>query len=355
MCNGYEFRVWNGSTASFFSLPEGPSFAFDNAGGALAGVTGVYRFGWGYLNERGFFGPCGDLRYVTFIQQAIYMSGFTYPTGYGITAGVLYISSNNGSDIQYARVFPTGTATLLLQLDEGFPPFDGFSLAMLEPTAVNFTMAPRYIELFQNSLFLVGFSGNGSLIAYSETGEPENIKPDYNFEFRTDDGDFLTGAKQYQNALYLFKRYSFCKVIGTDPSNFERLDVFNEYGAVSNNAILVVDDVMLFLNEKGIAQYTGARPSIISDKIEDVFLNMNVDQALENATAVHDRDRNQARFSFPSIGSTINNTNIIYDYSLDAFSVEKGVTYSAIAIAKQDRSRKSVFLGTYDGRVGYQS
>lgn len=357
--NGAEFLKYNGTTASFYSAPQAEqgSSIFVRIGSfpILDGTgleAGDYLFKYGFLTNSGYLSFPSEGVTLTIIGQSIGLgqqyAGFTYPADYGITAFAFYMSRTDGTEVFFSHYEDlSATFTLFYNMESG--------LGELAPTSPFFTLAPRYLEVYENSLFAIGFSTNGSLVAYSETGEPENIQPEYNFEYRTNDGDFITGAKQYRNSLYLFKRYAFCKVIGNNPSNFERVDVFNEYGAINNNSIVIADDIMLFLNEKGVAQFTGTKPQIISDKIEELFLNMDVDAARDNATAVLDRDRNQVKFSFPSLGATMNDTHIFYDYTLDSWGTETGLDNSILSLAVQDRGRKTPFFGTYDGQIGYHT
>lgn len=347
MTNGYEFLKYDETSVTKFSAPGGASMNIA-LGVAAAGLSGAFQYGYGYLTTSGYYTGVGTRATLAVAGTQAIMSGFTYPSDYGITAGVMYRTSQGGADLFFLSLFALNTATFI---DSGTTALG----ALPESDSAFFTLAPRYLELFQNSLFMIGSTQYPSTAFYSELGQPETILPDSNFEVRTNDGDILTGGKFYGPALYLTKQNSFAKVVGTDTTNFTLVDISDQYGCLSNRTLVVYNDILLFLDRKGIVRYNGTTPEIISTKIENTFLSMNIDAALGNANAVHFKYRNQIWWGIPTNGSTLNNTIIVYDYLTDGWTVREGFFPSSVGFIKSTFPRQTIFYGGYSGTVHYVS
>lgn len=353
-CNGSEFFKFDGSNTTNFGLPVPPAGwgVTTTAGGSLAaGVTTSFVFSYGYLNDRGFYGP--GATGITIVvsgqaaQNSVLFYGLTTPASYGISALAFYRSAPNG-------VTPVGTtlaaAGALTFADPGFP------LTTRElPGNINFTLIPKFMEIYNNQLFMGGFSGALSTAVWSEIGDPESIDPSYNAEFRTNDGDKLSGFKAYGGALVVTKERSTHRVTGDDPSNFLLQEISDQYGCISNRAMVGFENVVWFLDSKGICEYDGANIAIISNKVEPVFQSMNLTAARENACAVHYRDLNEVWFAIPIDGATKNNCVVAFDYLAKAWTTYKGVDISSLAMIKGANAAKTPFTGSYTGGIAFFS
>ena len=96
--NGAQFFVFDGSNTTNFSMPQGYTgwSVAQAAGGSLsAGVTAAFIAGYAYLNDRGSIGGLSNELTVTVdgtTNNSITYSGLTTPTGFGITAILLFLS-----------------------------------------------------------------------------------------------------------------------------------------------------------------------------------------------------------------------------------------------------------------------
>lgn len=355
--NGYEFFKYDGTNTTLFSLPPGANgFGLTAVlGGSLiaGGVTGTFQASYGYLNDRGYFGPLADG--VTIIIDGVTFNSIGYyglttpPPGYGVSAVVLYRSSLNGFDL-------AGTTTMPISVVVPGATFvdTGMTLTtQLEPTGIWFTLAPKYFEIYNNQLFMAGFSAAPSTAVWSDVGEPESIQPEFFAEFRTNDGDYLTGLKSYNGSLIVTKKNSFHRVTGEDPSNFLLQEISDQYGGLSNRAMVTWENILWFLDSKGIAQYDGANVSIISSKVESTFMSMNREAALDNAVGIHFKDSNEVWFGIPVNGATFNNVIVVYDYLTKAWTKYNGVNPSSLAMVKQGLSTIIPFVGSYTGSILY--
>lgn len=341
--NGQNFFKWDGTSGASFSLPPGTTLS-SGLTGSGSGFTGLFQYAYGYLNSRGYLGPCGPEIGVSVAgHSAVILSGLTLPGGYGITAYAFYRTSANGSDL-----FRIGYANV------GATQFVDTNLSLTSDACNDnlwFTLVPRYIDLFSNQLMLFGFSSLPSTFAFSETGEPEAIRPENFIEFRTNDGDRLTGSKEYLGQWCIFKRRSFGVLSGDSALNFVLRTISDEYGALSNRAIVVWNDFLWFLDEKGICEFNGARPKIVSDKVEPIFLRMNVEAAIDNAVAIHHKIKNQIWFGIPVDGATTNNMTVVYDYLVDAWTTFEGFEPSSLALVRGTNRSERAFYGTYSGSI----
>lgn len=348
-CNGNEFFKYDGSNTTNYSLPPGTNgwSAAAATGGSLAG--GTYIVAYGYLNDRGYYGP-GSSTITVYVDgstnKSITFTGLTAPSGYGVSAIALYRTSAGGVDLFGTTLAAAGATTVS---------DTNFDLGTRENNDyLWFTLAPRYMELYNNQLFMAGFSSALSTAYWSELGEPEGVDPTYFAEFRTNDGDRLTGMKAYNGQLVVSKAKSLHRVTGDNPANFFFSEITDQYGFLSNRAIVVFKDTLLGLDSKGIVRFNGANVEVVStQKVEPTFRAMNITAAQENAVAVHFRQYNEVWFGIPCDGATLNNCTVVYDYEAGSWTKYKGFLPSTFTVAKRGLDQPTVFYGGYTGSIAY--
>lgn len=222
-----------------------------------------------------------------------------------------------------------------------------------DPAITNFY--PQFLSVFDNRLFCAGFSSAPSTVWFSDVKEPEGYLPTNNFEVRTNDSDYITAMKSYQTRLYIFKRNSFHVLGGDNPSNFFIQEISNIYGCLNNRCVVMYENLLYFLDRKGVVEYTGANVSFASQKIQPIFDRMNYNAALSCACAVHDKLRNQLLFAIPIDGSTTNNITVVFDYVAQAWTYYTGFNPSLFAEIQGYNQTKRLFYGDYSGRVNWFS
>lgn len=348
MANGQDFFKFDGANTYPFSLPEGvshASFAITAGFFAGAGLSGVYVAGYGYLNERGYYGPASSGVTVSLngiSYNALLYVGMTVPANFGITAISLYRSEAGFNTMYGTTNIGIGTATFL----------NYASLTNREqPNYLYFTNTPKYLEIYNNQLMLAGFSNALSTLYWSDIGEPEGVLPESFAEVRTNDGDRITGLRSYLSDFIITKQRSLHTLTGSNPDNFTLQQITDQYGCLSNRTLVVFNNSLAFLDSKGIIKYNGANVDIMSSRIEDVFLRMNVPAAIENAWAIHNRLGNEIWFAIPVDGSSVNNLLIVYDYLSDAFTLYDGIVPSSGAVITGRLSQPTPSYGGYSGTV----
>lgn len=345
VANGFQFFKYDGTSSSKYSLPHGTTLAISFTG-AVSGFTGLFQYAYGYLNDRGFLGGVGPVTGASIEETAAVLTGFTLVTDYGITAIAIYRTNPDGVDLfDYTLIAPNST----LYIDTNTGTLGDISA----PTYLWFTLAPKYIEIANNSLFHAGYTSLPSTVYFSDVGEPEGVEDTSFFEVRTNDGDMITGLKAFTANLMIFKRKSFHTLLGDNANNYQLRQESDQYGCLSNRAIASYEDLILFLDEKGIVEYNGAQPRIISNKIEPIFKSMNIIAARDNSIAVHVKDRNEIWFAIPCNGATFNNCVVAYDYLLKAFTTYEGNNISSLAIGLFSFQQDTIFYGGYTGSIHY--
>lgn len=213
-------------------------------------------------------------------------------------------------------------------------------------------IAPELIESHKNRMFVVE-PNNPSSVFFSESGEPEGYQLKNSFEVRTNDGDIISGMKSYSNKLCIFKRKSFHVLYGEDENTFILQEASNIYGAVNYRSIINFEDTLGFLDQKGIVLYNGAKPEIISQKVQPIFDRMNYAAGITNACMVHDKLRNQIMCAIPVDGASLNNITVVFDYLAKAWTTYDGFTPSYFAEVQGRNNTKNVFYGTPSGIVNW--
>lgn len=345
--NGQDFFRYDGTNTYSFSLPPGLSTFGATITGGATGSTGVYTYYYGYLNERGYYGPAiNGITAIFATNQVVELVGFTTPQGFGITAGVVYRTDANLTTAYQIGYFTPGATSF----------FDGnlpLNTALLANQYLWFTMAPQALEIFNNQNFLIGFSANPSTTYFSDIGEPEGIGATAFFEVRTNDGDYLTTGKSYFSQLCLAKQRSFHALSGDNPANFALRQITDQYGCIAKRAIAVYEQTCWFLDEKGVCEFDGANVEIVSNRVEPFFKQMNLPVARKLAQMLHVKSRNEVWTAIPYQGASVNNLILVYDYASDAWAHFDGLNPSAIALMTGSLSTRSVGFGDFSGAINY--
>lgn len=353
--NGQDFFKFDGTASSNYSLPPGVSTSsFGITGGftsSITGLSGVFTAGYGYLNSRGYYGPSSEGITVSLngiSYNTLIYSGLSVPSGYGITAISFYRTLPAGVQLFGTTNIPSlGAGATFVDVSE--------TTARPDTGALWFTLAPQFLEIYNNQLMMAGFSSMPSTLYWSDIGEPEQVQPESFAEFRTNDGDVIRGIKSYLSDHIVAKQRSVHKLSGEVPSNFSIQQITDQYGTLSNNSMLVYENYLVWLDSKGVIQYDGAQLDVLSSDIEPLFLRMNVNAAINTATAIHNRPNNEIWFSFPIDDSLVNNITVVYDYVAQSWTTYKGFSPSALMVGVGNLSNRSPFYGSYSGSISYFS
>ena len=373
---GFEGPIWPMAiiTANAFLSPFGPSLV------AIGGTFLAYRkqvatpvqYGISSINVYCYWGNT-TIPYVG-TSMTIGAPGFQYQANSDIwnnyAKSLIGSYASSGSTTTWMVLGSTQGGQTLMQGNAGFLAnsngYQPLGITFVTPTTpapaltsyvseVDFpAFYPRYLEIYQNRMFMAGFSAMPSIVAFSDTGEPEGYNPAWNFEVRTNDGDVVTCMKSYSTKLYIFKQHSFHILTGDNPNNFFLSEITNQYGCLNNRCAVVYDDILVFLDQKGVIMWNGASVTPLSTpKIQPILDSMNFAAAKTCACMVHDKLRNQILIAIPTGASTTNNITLVYDYLVGAWTTYNGFTPSVFAQAYGYNNTKNAFYGDTSGRVNW--
>lgn len=385
-----DFFKTNGVTAYSYSLPGVyiPNLisTITMVSNSTSGWTGYYQYGFCWLNERGYIGPLFDRTIFTnptnitteaacigASQTTAAIFNFTdvlsnlVPGNFGITAMVVFRSGPLSGTVG-ARPGPEAGITYLANLfDLSIIPLSAtffsdsgatFGAALstgntLASQSLWFTATPRYVDVFNNSLLMMGFSNSPSTFYFSQIGEPELVGNTAYIEVRTNDSDRLSGGRNYAGQYTIFKTKSVHSFTGDNPTNYSLQQISNDYGCIGNRAACTYESYLLFLDRHGIVRYDGANINIITSRVEPTFRRMNYAAALDQAVMLHVKDRNEVWCAFPIDGATINNYMVIYDYLANSFSEWQGPQIASLSLATDTAQFITPFTGNYSGVISY--
>lgn len=376
-CDGSAFLKFNGTTQTFWGLPD--CIFFNNQLGwtGTGSSLGYYYLAFAYVNERGFIGPATIANNVTGPTAGVaVIQGSTYPVGFGISAIAVYtyfnptlsfqeLSTVFGKPNANFRLFtliPPGVTTVLGANPynaNGEIPNEYYSYGQTgrlpgpSPALFEHVQVPKFQEIFQNHLFWAGSSQFPSSAYFSDIGEPEGWNPEWEFEFRTNDGDKITAMKVYGNRLIVGKELSLHEVNGNDAENFLLREISTDYGIINNRSCCTWEGRFWFLDRKGVCQYTGSLPEIVSDKIEDIFARMNLTAAKTQAQMIYMKNRDEIWTLIPIDGSSVNNIIVIYDINANSWYFWDGPNISILAKMIGRFGVETSFYGDYSNRVNY--
>jgi hypothetical protein len=151
-------------------------------------------------------------------------------------------------------------------------------------TATNVTSAPKakFIESYRDRLYLgycnVSSTAYPSRVYYSSLPDASHAitwdtTNDW-FYVETNDGDVITGLAKNKVYLIIFKENSMHRYDGTQNATNLRPISWN-LGAVSQESIVVDENLILFYSRKGVCMFSGAQPKVISRAIQPIIDRVN--------------------------------------------------------------------------------
>lgn len=209
----------------------------------------------------------------------------------------------------------TDIITLTNGADEPYEWTGTGNLARLTPSG---DLAPKGadITLSNERIFMAALQGAaGNTVAWSDDLHPTKwtvatddagslLKPTW-------DGELVTAVYAMFNAVFMFKRHSIWRILGTYPGEFESVQVHTTSGTESPNTICQWLTYAFFLSFEGIMEYDGATCAVLGgDALRDVYARINPAARQNACAAVYN---NKLLMAIPTGTSTTNNEVIEYD------------------------------------------
>jgi hypothetical protein len=388
--SNFDFFKTDGTKSYKFGMPPNiGNIGFLQTTGGGAGWTGWFQYSVAAVNDRGAIGPvmpippgsttlfdsqlgpgvfnialagATSLRIDLPNWNAQYLGSQNNLTDqYGITAVAIFRAGPYAADaagsgptfigeLRYLTTVGLSTSTFF---DYGSTVGSLYSTGFTPASFDWFTLIPRYINVFNNALFLAGFSTLPSTVYFSKLGEPETIDSTASLEVRNNDGDRLTGMINYRQAQIFSKLHSMHYLTGFSSDDYALNELTDQYGCLSQRAMCVWQDRLWFLDSNGVAEYNGGRVATVSNRVEQTFRRMNVQAAIDQAVMLHVKDRNEIWTAFPIDGATKNNYLVVYDYVADAWTEWQGPQCASLALATGPSLLQQPFYGDYSGSIHY--
>lgn len=239
--------------------------------------------------------------------------GFTLSPGFGVSSLVPYLKVGSGEYLagpDYSAFFVTTYSGMSLYTTQ----FEHFTIGTEYTNQFNFTLVPSYLEMYQNMMFMAGFSSYPSRVYFSNIGSFENLEPENFFDVRTGNSDDIQCLIVFQDNLIIFKNKSIHAVVGDGPESLALKDMTLDYGCVNNLAAVQFENKLWFMDSKGVCEYNGPDTFIVSYAVEDK-LNQ-VDKT--TCKAFYLKKRSEVWFC-------CGGTCFVYDHTVNAWTIYDGI------------------------------
>jgi hypothetical protein len=168
----------------------------------------------------------------------------------------------------------------LVNYDDATRSYDGTTWS----TTTNVTSAPKakFIESYRDRIYLgycnVSSTAYPSRIYYSSLPDASHAitwdtTNDY-FYVETNDGDNITALAKNKVYLIIFKENSMFRYDGTQNATNLR-PISWELGAVSQESVVVVENTVFAMSNKGVTMFSGSSPQIISRPMQPFIDRIN--------------------------------------------------------------------------------
>jgi len=208
----------------------------------------------------------------------------------------------------------------------------------------------------ERSLFALGASGDGRKVAWSDlenntiwTAASTNLAGSIILQTS---GRIITGKRVRGQNLILTDIDAHTLTYVGQPFVYQAEIAGRACGAASANCVAVLDNMAVWMGQKGFHVYDGYVKPLPCEVYDYVFNNINTNQ-LSKVYAVNNSQYNEVWWFYPSANSNENDSYVVWDY------VENHWSIGMLArTAGADRSvfRNPVMVGTdgfiYDHEVG---
>lgn len=326
LCNGTDaLSYYNGTDITVFTAISAPSTPTVTRTG---GSTGTFTFSYKVTAVTAVGETTPSAAGTATLNQAtltasIYMtvtwSAVTNAIGYNV------YGRKDGEWFFIKYVEGNGSGTTGYRDDGTDTPFE-----VVIPPEENTTGGPigSIIEVYKDSLFMAGISGNPSRLYYSRGGDLiNNFSSDENgsggfIDVNKDDGQSITGLKVFKDNVLIFKEDSIYQFSFTSAGLPQINQVNPSVGCIAPRSIVAVENDIFFLSRRGLFTigneagfaFDVLRTNELSAKVRSVM--QSIDPAyVQNAAAIYttDSDKNLYILSYTPSGSTTNTSAIVYD------------------------------------------
>lgn len=217
--------------------------------------------------------------------------------------------------------------------------------------------AAKYVEQYNNYLFLANVTANGvyypTRIYWSNLQDPTTWLTTSFIEVSENDGQQITGMKVLGNNLIIFKTRSIYIISFTGDPDVPFIlqgggKANSDVGCVSHFSIQEVQNGLMFFASDGLYYFDGFNSQKVSDRINPTILGLNQTR-LTQARSLVQRNKHRYMLSVPSSSSSNNDTIIVWDWYLNAFSIYIGMSPAAMCTTYNLGYQEGIYFGDYSG------
>lgn len=282
--------------------------------------------------------------------------GDTY-TNNAVTFTITYVRVSGSVGAQAGQIVATasgapstsGTLIRTSGVGDGNITFTSFG------ANINLTKA-KFLVQYNNYIFAGNVVVGG--VTYKSRIYWCNIKDDLtwlatNFiDISKDDGQQLQNGITLGDRLVLFKERTAYNVFFTGDADipFTVQKSNSNVGTVAPFSIQEIENGIVFLSYDGFYYYDGNNSYKISLKIQSTLMGYNTTR-FSQARSMNQKNKNRYFCSIPSNGQTNNDTVIVWDWQLNAFSLYTGMSASSMTTVYVTSIEERIYFGDYAGFV----
>lgn len=352
-------RVMNFRSGRDRLLRKRPGFDMQIQGLTSSPVTGLYEFGLAENNRR----------LLAHVSSNIYKMD-NFDGNWDLLQQD--ISANYTSEFD---TFTSPSGNVMLHCTHNNDPLRSWEgSGVMEPISSGGLISPKYIKVWNNHVWAAGFVGSPSRLRYSNVATYDEWQTDgvdnFDDNFQTGDGDFITGLGVLRGSLYVFKRFSIFRVTylgGTPLINV--LKVIDGKGCIASKSIcqaqvyLTGDDgvsrlreALVFLTaDREIVAFDGTTIYPLSDQISqdnmysEVSMQTLNDAALSNAHGIYYAPDSTYLLFVPNGQSSTNNFVIEINMQTRGIFVWDNMDFRCSTILVTESNKQIPYVGSYQG------
>lgn len=233
--------------------------------------------------------------------------------------------------------------------------WNGSSNVSLMTVPANLTKAKVVVQ-YNNYLFLGNVTVNSvaypSRFYWCEIKDTSTWLSTSYIEVSKDDGQQIQQMWVMGDRLVIFKDRSiyFISFTGDNDIPFTLSRSNSPVGCIAPFSVQEVENGLIFLSYDGFYYFDGNNSYKISLKIQNTINSYNITR-LAQARSMRQKSKNRYFCSLPSNGQTANDTVIVWDWLLNAFSAYSGISAAAMTTVYVSGIEERVYFSDYSGFV----
>ena len=292
------------------------------------------------------------------------VSGITTPPAVGDT----YTNSAVTFTIKYVRTSGSAGALAgqIVATGSGAPSTSGTLARATGAGDVNITFSSfganvniskaKTIAQFNNYLFMANVTFNGTVeksrIVWC------NIKDDLTWlatsfiDIARNDGQQIMKIMVLGDRLVIFKERSIYNLFFTGDADipFTVQESGSNVGTCAQHSVKEIENGLVFLSYDGLYYFDANNSYKISLQLQNSFLSYNASR-FNQCRSMLQKTKNRYFLSIPSNGQTNNDTVVVWDWQLNAFTIYAGISASSMTTVYVNAISEQIYFGDYSGFV----